>query len=204
MKSRLKSSVRAQTRTLATRTLHRNAHMTFPKSNSTMFLKSRAGRANLDTKFPKPFAWLSVMMSALWGRINTHKSPRDCWFVPLIFTLGTRHISQSISWKTRGGEKGINLPARYVATQYDAKALQESWEELVYGHVRSRGSARRGAVGDVLPMDQHIVISGLHCYLRCGGQRAEAEEHQHSEETNQRLECWKTGKHIYIVLCQNG
>lgn len=30
-----------------------------------MFLKSRAGRANLDTKFPKPFAWPSVMISAL-------------------------------------------------------------------------------------------------------------------------------------------
>lgn len=39
--------------------------MTFPKSNSTMFLKSRTGRANFDTKFPKPFAWLSVMISAL-------------------------------------------------------------------------------------------------------------------------------------------
>lgn len=55
----------AQTPTLATRTLHRNAQMTSPKSNSTMFLKSRAGRANFDTKFPKPFAWLCVMISAL-------------------------------------------------------------------------------------------------------------------------------------------
>lgn len=72
-------SVTAQTLTFATSTLQRNAHMTFPKSNSTMFLKSRAGRANLDTKLPKPFAWLSVMISALQGEmeeiaINTHKS----------------------------------------------------------------------------------------------------------------------------------
>lgn len=67
----------AQTPTLATSTLQRNAQMTSPKSNSTMFLKSRAGRANLDTKFPKPFDWLSVMMSALWVEMEkkSHKCP---------------------------------------------------------------------------------------------------------------------------------
>lgn len=30
-----------------------------------MFLKSRAGRANLDTKLPNPFAWLLVIMFVL-------------------------------------------------------------------------------------------------------------------------------------------
>lgn len=59
-----------KTQTLATKTLQRNAQMTSTKSKSTMFLKRRAGRANLDTKFPKPFAWLSVMMSALWERVQ--------------------------------------------------------------------------------------------------------------------------------------
>lgn len=63
----------ARTPTLATRTLQRNAQMTSPKSNSTMFLKSRAGRANLDTKFPKPFAWFSVMTSALWVEISSNE-----------------------------------------------------------------------------------------------------------------------------------
>lgn len=64
------------TPTLATRTLQRNAQMTSPKSNSTMFLKSRAGRANLDTKFPKPFAWFSVMISALWVEAGSNEHSR--------------------------------------------------------------------------------------------------------------------------------
>lgn len=39
--------------------------MTLPKSSSTMFLNSSAGRANLDTKFPNPLACVDVMMFAL-------------------------------------------------------------------------------------------------------------------------------------------
>jgi len=50
------NGVTTKPQTFATRTLQRNAHMTSPKSKSTMFLKSSAGRANFDTKFPKPFA----------------------------------------------------------------------------------------------------------------------------------------------------
>ena len=53
------------TDTLAMSTLHRNGQMTSPKSNSTMFLNSRAGRANFDTKFPSPLACVDVMMLAL-------------------------------------------------------------------------------------------------------------------------------------------
>lgn len=53
------------TDTLATRMLHRKGQITLPKSNSTMFLNSRAGRANLDTKLPNPLAWVEVMMFAL-------------------------------------------------------------------------------------------------------------------------------------------
>lgn len=63
--------------------------MTFLKSNSTMFLKSSAGRANLDTKFPKPLAWLSVMMSPLGGGGGDKYT----------FTLGTYYISQPIFWE---------------------------------------------------------------------------------------------------------
>lgn len=55
----------ANTHTLAMRMLHRNGQMTLPKSNSTMFLNSTAGSANLDTKFPNPLAWVEVMMFAL-------------------------------------------------------------------------------------------------------------------------------------------
>lgn len=47
------------------RILQRNGQMTFSKSSSTMFLNSSAGRANLDTKFPNPLAWVGVMMFAL-------------------------------------------------------------------------------------------------------------------------------------------
>lgn len=71
------------------------------------------------------------------------------------FTLGTYYISQPIFWKT-GQKHGLilnHLPACYIATQYDAKALQESWEELVYGHVRSCSRPCQSAMGDVLPMD---------------------------------------------------
>ncbi|KAF3841746.1 hypothetical protein F7725_023697 [Dissostichus mawsoni] len=104
-----------RTPTLATRTLQRNAQMTSPKSRSTMFLKSRAGRANLDTKAPKPFAWLCVMISAL-----------------------------------------------YVATQYDAKALEESREQLIDGHVGPGCRACQGILGYVLPVDEHVAVGGLH------------------------------------------
>lgn len=51
------------------------------------------------------------------------------------------------------------LPASYVATQYDAKALKQSREKLVDGHV---GHRSRGIMGYVLPVDQHVVAGGLH------------------------------------------
>lgn len=60
------SSVRTQTTkntdTLAMRMLQRNGQMTLPKSSNTMFLNSRAGRANFDTKFPSPLACVDVIM----------------------------------------------------------------------------------------------------------------------------------------------
>lgn len=66
-----------------------------------------------------------------------------------------------------------HLPACYIATQYDAKALQESWEELVYRHVRSCSRPCQGAMGDVLPMDQHIAVGCLHCDVPQGDQRGQ-------------------------------
>lgn len=57
----------------------------------------------------------------------------------------------------------VTIPAGYVATQDDAEALEESREELVDGHVRPRSRAsRRRAVGNVLPVDQHVANGGLH------------------------------------------
>lgn len=55
-----------------------------------------------------------------------------------------------------------HLPASYITTQYDAKALEKSREQLVYGHVGNRRRAIQGVVGDVLPMDQNIVVGHLH------------------------------------------
>lgn len=55
-----------------------------------------------------------------------------------------------------------SIPASYVATQYDAKALKQSREKLVDGHVGPSSRARKGIMGDVLPVDQHIVVGSLH------------------------------------------
>lgn len=54
------------------------------------------------------------------------------------------------------------IPASYVATQYDAKALKQSREKLVDGHVGPNSRTREGITGDVLPMDEHIVAGGFH------------------------------------------
>lgn len=129
--------------TLATRTPHRNAQMTSPKSSSTMFLKSRAGRANFDTKFPKPLAWLSVMMSALC----TEKQRQQ-------------HVQ--VNWDKTNTCTCSDSPACDVATQDDTKALKESWEQFVNGHVGPSSRAHNSIMGYVLPMDQHIVVGGLH------------------------------------------
>lgn len=48
--------------TLATKMLKKKGQITSPKSSSTMFLKSRAGSANLDTKLPSPLACVAGMM----------------------------------------------------------------------------------------------------------------------------------------------
>lgn len=56
----------------------------------------------------------------------------------------------------------IHLPASYVPTQYDAKALKESWEKLVDGHVGPRSWGRQSITGYVLSMDQHIAAGDLH------------------------------------------
>lgn len=53
-------------------------------------------------------------------------------------------------------------PASDVATQYDAKALQQGGEELVDGHVGRRRSSSHGVMGDVLPMDEHKVVGRVH------------------------------------------
>ncbi len=59
-------SVRAHTKkntvTLATKILKKKGQITSPKSSRTMFLKSRAGSANLDTKLPSPLACVAGMM----------------------------------------------------------------------------------------------------------------------------------------------
>lgn len=54
------------------------------------------------------------------------------------------------------------LPASYVATQYDAKALKESREKLVDGHVGRCSRAQQSIMGYVLSMNQHKLIGGLH------------------------------------------
>lgn len=136
--------------TFAIRTLQRNDQMTSPKSSSTMFLKSRAGRANLETKFPKPLAWFSVMISALQRRIEE---------TAIIQHRLSRHEDKrSISLYCRH----TTTPASDVATQYDAKALKEGWEELVDGHVGRRSRGPHGIMGYVLSMDQHKLAGILH------------------------------------------
>lgn len=62
---RVRTQTMKNTHTLAMRMLQRKGQMTFPKSNNTMFLNKSAGRANLDTKFPSPLAWVGVMMFIL-------------------------------------------------------------------------------------------------------------------------------------------
>lgn len=53
-------------------------------------------------------------------------------------------------------------PASDVATHDDSKALQEGWEELVNGHVGRRSRSSHGAMGYVLPMDEHKCVGGVH------------------------------------------
>lgn len=69
-------------------------------------------------------------------------------------------MSLSVALKQTGFY--IHLPASYVATQYDAKALKESWEKLVNGHVGHSTRGCQGIMGYVLSMDQHITVGDLH------------------------------------------
>lgn len=75
------------------------------------------------------------------------------------------------------------LPPSYVATQYDAKALKEGREKLVDGHVGHHSRSHQGIMGYVLPVDQHVVVGGLHGDDGIGGQssgQVMAGEYQHS------------------------
>lgn len=47
------------------------------------------------------------------------------------------------------------LPASYVATQNDSKALQQGWEKVVDGHGTHVSGARQGIMGYVLSMNEH-------------------------------------------------
>lgn len=76
--TRVRTHTMTNTDTLAMRMLHRKGQMTCPKSSSTMFLKSRAGSANLDTKLPRPLAWVEVMMLSLPAAYPHKMIPKHC------------------------------------------------------------------------------------------------------------------------------
>lgn len=58
------------------------------------------------------------------------------------------------------------LPASYVSTQDNSKALEQGREQFIDGHMRPGTSAttrdRQGAMRDVLPVDNHISADCLH------------------------------------------
>lgn len=95
-------------------------------------------------------------MSALWGGVSKRQ--------PL--TPPISKLREWCWWWGGGGAGGVELdsssPASDVATHDDAEALQQGGEELVDGHVGRRGSSSHGAVGYVLPMDEHKPVGGLH------------------------------------------
>jgi hypothetical protein len=49
------------TEALPIKMLYRKAQSTLEKLSTTMFLNNKAGRANLETKFPSPLACVDVM-----------------------------------------------------------------------------------------------------------------------------------------------
>lgn len=53
------------TEALAIKILYRKDQSTLEKLSTTMFLNSKAGSANLETKFPSPFACVDVITLAL-------------------------------------------------------------------------------------------------------------------------------------------
>lgn len=97
-------SVRTHTKkntvTLATKILKKKGQITSPKSSSTMFLKSRAGSANLDTKLPSPLACVAGMMFA-----------RPATYPQRMIPKHSSRAGRSLSIDMQGGTEGGSDPS---------------------------------------------------------------------------------------------
>lgn len=95
--------------TFATRILKKNGQITSPKSSSTMFLNSKAGRANLDTKLPSPLACVDGMMFA---RPATYPQR----IIPKHSSRAGRSLSIDMLGGTDGGSDPSLLPKMEILT----------------------------------------------------------------------------------------
>lgn len=86
--------------TFATRMLKKNGQITSPKSSSTMFLNSRAGSANLDTKLPSPLACVDGMMFV-----------RPATYPQRIIPKHSSRAGRSLSIDMLGGTEGGSDPS---------------------------------------------------------------------------------------------